>query len=181
MSLPVPLDKKFFQKRNLEALLLPTIVVILLLGILSIGVFVSFQDDGKTNEDKKNLSYYTEKRKVSSKGKTIEVDPRVLQISPKDLSQELSKEEPIKVVTIIKNISEQNKPHIKGTIFMLESMFESTPGLNPEDSHVFISEDGYDSAVVIEKFVGGFFPPEKNRNLEGGLKAWKKEGLPLEN
>jgi len=176
----LPLFKSFFQKRNLEALILPVFVSVFLLSILFVSVLFP-QKPKKKLEEKKDISYYVDQQKVNSKGKIIGVTPRVLQITPKELHEKLIGKKKIIVVTIIKNESEVNLPHIAGTRFILEEKFNGFPPLNPDDFNVFVSKDGYDSAVVIDKFVGGIFPRERNLNLEGGLEGWKKEGLPLEN
>lgn len=181
MSLPFPLSKSFFQKKNLEALALPSLVLLFLFGVLVTSIFVSDQDQRKNGGKEKDIGYYTDKMKVVSEGKTIEVRARVLQMSPLLLYQAQLSQQAIKVVTIIKKAEEQNRPHIRGTIFMLESDFSKPPSLDPNEMHVFVSKDGYDSAVQIEKFVGAIFPAEKNLNLEGGFRAWEKEGLPVEN
>ncbi len=181
MSLPALSSKTFFQRKNLEALALPAFVSLFLIIVLIVSIVIPQKKQEKDSDNKKELSEYTKREKVESEGKTIEVTPRVLQITPENLKQSIEAKENIKLIQVITKGDEWKESHIKGTIFMLTSAFDSAPSIEREGSHIFISSDGYESAVAIDKIVNQGFPRDRNYNLEGGLEAWKKKGFPLEN
>jgi rhodanese-related sulfurtransferase len=181
MSLPASPDKKFFQKKSLEALILPAVVIVFLVGVLIASVVIPQKKEKRGSSEERNIASYTDRQKVESEGKLIEVTPKVLQISPETLKQLLEAKEDLKLIQVIQKGDEWKEPHIKGTTFMLSSAFDSGANLERSQSHIFISKDGFDSAVAIDKIVNQGYLRESNRNLEGGLEAWKKKGFPLEN
>jgi rhodanese-related sulfurtransferase len=74
-----------------------------------------------------------------------------------------------------------NYPHIQGAEIINKKHFEtSSASLDPQKTNIFISKDGYDSAVSITKLINFGFAREKNLNLEGGLDSWRARGYSVE-
>lgn len=180
MTLPKKPFLPRFQNKTWEAIALPAGFIVLLLIVILLGIFLPklTKKPGSNNSEK--LNYYTKPTAIKVNGKNQGVPARVRQISPKSLYEAILNKEDLQLVQIIKD-DEWKKPHIKGSIFVVgKSLSKSTYGLDPAIKHVFISDDGLDSAVAIDTLITYGFSRETNLNLEGGLDAWEKGGYPLE-
>lgn len=181
MSLPESQPAKTFLKRkNIESIILPLVILGVLFGILFIGILLPKKKETKKPE-KNIVDILTQTNTIkNSKGETITVPPAVLQKSPQEVNDALESKEEIIIVQLL-NQEGYNSAHIKGAIFIPENNNPATTyNLNFNNKHIFVSQDGVASAVLISKLVNLGLPRENNYNLEGGLKAWKEKGFPLE-
>jgi rhodanese-related sulfurtransferase len=178
MGLPKTTNVKSFPGK-IESLLIPGLVVLIVGGLLIAG-FLIVKKDESPKEQVRDTSGFTGARQVSvHEGKTLTVGPKVEQITPEELKNLLSTSGAPSVVQVSEKI-DYSQPHIKGTIYLTLSDFDQAPVLDQEKNYVFVSEDGYDSAEAISKLVDFGYLSSRIRNLEGGLKAWKEKGFPLE-
>jgi rhodanese-related sulfurtransferase len=73
---------------------------------------------------------------------------------------------------------ERDAGHIADTVHIeLEQLAASADTLDPERPVVFYCRSGSRSALAAQAFAAAGF---EAHNLDGGLQAWVKEGLPIE-
>ena len=178
MSLPKSLINFANNKKHFEALLIPIGVIGIVVLILVIGFVIPKQ---KNNSGKNNADQYTQPTTVkTAEGKTQTVPPQVLQITPLQLKTMIDGKQKIIIIEVVPGDG-WNYPHITGAeILPLKSFDTSTNGLDVKDTHIFVSTDGYASAMAISKLMNSGFPREKNFNLEGGVDAWRVKGYSVE-
>lgn len=170
----------FLKGKHPESFLLPAIVVIILVGIIAVGFLIPKKNKAD-EERRKQLELYTTRQQVEvQEGKTISVPEKILQISPEKLYSDLNTQTQLNIIQVAVEDKDWQEPHIKNSLIIRSSSFDGGVGLDREKSYIFVSSDGLDSALAINKLLNQGFSREKNLNLEGGLKAWKAKGLPLE-
>ena len=113
-------------------------------------------------------------------GKKVPVQPRVLQITPKELNIQIESKQKI-IIVQIGTYEEWQEGHIAGALFSTKGELANGPIIfGREDNVVLVSEDGEESALVAVLLISGFgFNNKILKNLEGGLKAWEKAGFKL--
>src|SRR3990167_6775004 len=125
MSLPkVSVKSNFLKNQKLESLLLPGMVLFILAAVLLASFLIPKRNQEQKDRD---ISVYTASNKVKvHAGKTLEVAPIVKQIPPELLSSDLAAKGDWIVVQVFSG-EEWRDPHIKGSVFMKKSDFDSAP------------------------------------------------------
>ncbi len=182
MSLPAkPSISTYFQQVKPKNLILPIAVVFFLLAILFIGVILPSQNK-KPQDKTRDTSALTKTNKVKlSGGKEVELAPVVKQITPEALQAAIASKDKLTLIEIFSG-EEWQEPKIAGSILMKKSDFDfgAPANIDKASYNVYVSSDGYDSALVVSKLTGYGYSSDNNVSLEGGLKAWKAKGYALQ-
>ncbi len=180
MNLPTALKKFVNQARLSPNLTIPAAIAVFIIIILVLSLVLP-KARPKQPQDKRNIDQYTKATTVTTAdGKTQGVPQLVMEVTPEQLKNTIDTKQKVTLVEVVAGAG-WNYPHIKGAILVpLKNFDYSTSSLDPSGTHILVSDDGYDGAVALTKLLSFGFPREKNFNLQGGLKAWKAKGYPVE-
>ena len=145
MSLPkFQINSVFNDKKHIEALLLPLVVITVVIFILILG-FVLPKKNQKVGESeaKKNLKRITNSTTIkNAEGKSQEVPPEVLQITPPELKSMIDSKQNILIIQVNNSVDFSRELRIKGSIFIQKKNFDtSINNLTAETFNVFVSKE----------------------------------------
>lgn len=183
MSLPKTPNQNPHQKPKHEAIIVPELIVLGIIAILFISIFI-----GRTIFEKKPVSKSQAANKLTqtttvktADGKDQVVPPEVIQMTPEQLKSEIDAKRNIMIINLVEEGEVFTDPHIKGSFTLLTKSFDnSLNSLTASETHIFVSKDGVDGALVVSKVLKRGLPRDKNFNLAGGLDAWRQKGYEVE-
>ncbi len=178
MRLPESLQGLNFRK--LKIFLALSVVFLAVLTALFL-LFIRDETDLPLTEREKQAEKLLKPTSITAEGKTIQIAPKVEEITPEELNNWLLQKKSLKIVHVA-TAQEWQESHLKGSIFLtLESLSSPSVSLKQNENLVLISKDGVDSVLAADKLISNFaFNQAKVRSLKGGLDAWEKAGYEVE-
>lgn len=162
----------------------PVLLLTFVLAIAATAIVLSLsileKKDPVEEEKKKQAASFTSPSKLEG-NKNVVVPSRVKQITPKELDSLLKYGQKINLIHIA-SASEWQEEHLPKSLFMsFDEISKGRINLPQNSDIVFISKDGVDAVLAVQKLVDIYgFNRESVRSLEGGMYAWKKGGFKVE-